>query len=1218
MTNPSSTNYKSSASQSARALAEILTSKPAPKPVPKPQAQAINTLSRNTVGTSTPNVTRSLRALPNPPATPARNSLDPPSTIPAAVAKQILIKPIANSPSQTDEKMNIKKDIDSWTIQNSFSKEQEKIIDTAVTKDQDDILHYLIGVAGKKLDKTEVTPGVDNEGVYYERLIEARKRGVLEEQVINLTKIGILYTSKNNLIIAAKILNGALVLLKNIQTLRVEHFTQYLHAKLLQIEEKFYHSKKLKLPQDRLENLKCYKAFIKNYRNGCNEQVQKKFPIQNVQAELTDNFISLLRKIIQRSQDIVGKPPCKWACIGMGSMARGEMCPYSDVEFAFLLDTSSETNLNYFRTLSQIIELQIINLGETKYPLFERADPDHPSATPSGFSLDTGGNTPLGVSGVYELIGTPEQLAQFQTPKWMERNIILPNAMNTVCLVAGDLHLVEDYTNHKDKISEQKEKGKPSNRENLAWQLLEGHLEEFKPNLTKDKEQMRAFGIKRELYRPFQEVMSCLAIFLKLREKSTFKRIDELVGLKIFSSAGADNLKKVISLVLSLRVKAHLFYQDEEEKIFHKVEGNTTDPQLLYFDDKLVNDVETIYKTLIPFHEKGEEFFRTKNPKVFFTSNFFREAGLNQAKSFVKGIKFVQARGAFQQAVALNPNNFEAVRDFAALEEDFDNDEEAFKRSQSALQLAIQKYGTSHASVAVVYCQLGLLHMKKEELQKSREYYQKALEIFRKDPNANRVYLGAALCNLGQLFVKENNDSAAENLLIEALNVYSDQGPEEKFRVLYSDENAGAVLGNLASLNVRKGQFKAALDYLEEALKMKLATVGESHPDTAITYSSISSVYFKMKNYKKALETISKAIKINVSAYTEFHRIVAENYSDMGGIYDSDKQPKKALECHQKALEIYVRLKADSEDFAKCYNNIASAHNDLNEDDKALEFYQKALDEYKKGALPTDGLLAGIHNNMAYTYNKKKLFLKAVYKYKDAFILLTELRNKELGLTILNNLLAGGRNLPREQMLIVIKEIIPSCVKLLGENHNITQQLLSLFAEEDSSGEEEEEIPAQYQAEIERAKRSLEITLANFGDKHPAALVACHKIGTIYLQFGRTDEAIKYLNDALKYAINIHGESDESVAACYSALGGVYGRMRKDMQAMEMFKKQALVCKAIGALQDMAEGIQNMIIAAQGNEGPQVNKAVNEVLPVCIQAFGQNHPLIKNLKSLLK
>ncbi len=92
-----------------------------------------------------------------------------------------------------------------------------------------------------------------------------------------------------------------------------------------------------------------------------------------------------------------------------------------------------------------------------RFPIFAYVDPFHPSLTPGGFSLDTGGNTPLGVADFYELIGTPQQLAQFEEIQWMERNIILSNAMSTVCWIAGDEKLLSQYNQEKTKVLDKKQ-----------------------------------------------------------------------------------------------------------------------------------------------------------------------------------------------------------------------------------------------------------------------------------------------------------------------------------------------------------------------------------------------------------------------------------------------------------------------------------------------------------------------------------------------------------------------------------------------------------------------------------------------------------------------------------------------------------------------------------------------------------------------------------------
>ena len=159
-------------------------------------------------------------------------------------------------------------------------------------------------------------------------------------------------------------------------------------------------------------------------------------------------------------------------------MAREEMCPYSDIEFAFVIEKNTPEALNYFRTLAQLLELKILNLGETKSPVFGE---EYLSPTPDGFCMDTGWNTPLNEA--FELIDTPQNLAQLETSEWIDQELILANVMSCVCLVAGDQRLVDAYNTQKTETLKQK----PSffgvdNREKLAMRLLAQHLSDFAPS----------------------------------------------------------------------------------------------------------------------------------------------------------------------------------------------------------------------------------------------------------------------------------------------------------------------------------------------------------------------------------------------------------------------------------------------------------------------------------------------------------------------------------------------------------------------------------------------------------------------------------------------------------------------------------------------------------------------------------------------------------------
>lgn len=145
---------------------------------------------------------------------------------------------------------------------------------------------------------------------------------------------------------------------------------------------------------------------------------------------------------------------CVYSIITLGSLAREEATPYSDFEWAILIENPKHKD--YFRRLSELLWIKIINLGETTARMMDIIEldwfPESESPCKKGFSFDgqmlSGCHTPLGnchhtankisaieqnnvlsrqekdieiekiKRGEYELIGTPEKLAQFQTSLW--------------------------------------------------------------------------------------------------------------------------------------------------------------------------------------------------------------------------------------------------------------------------------------------------------------------------------------------------------------------------------------------------------------------------------------------------------------------------------------------------------------------------------------------------------------------------------------------------------------------------------------------------------------------------------------------------------------------------------------------------------------------------------------------------------------------------------
>ena len=159
--------------------------------------------------------------------------------------------------------------------------------------------------------------------------------------------------------------------------------------------------------------------------------------IYNLFRDIQDMYKRLVSMLVKECEGRLGQPPCDYAMIALGSVARMEATPFSDLEFVILYaDPSIGDKISYFRVLTHFLHLKVINLGETILPAlaieqlndFQASDPDadswfYDSETPQGISFDGAmpwaSKTPLGRMATeskpaLELIKTPEDMAELQ------------------------------------------------------------------------------------------------------------------------------------------------------------------------------------------------------------------------------------------------------------------------------------------------------------------------------------------------------------------------------------------------------------------------------------------------------------------------------------------------------------------------------------------------------------------------------------------------------------------------------------------------------------------------------------------------------------------------------------------------------------------------------------------------------------------------------------
>ena len=107
--------------------------------------------------------------------------------------------------------------------------------------------------------------------------------------------------------------------------------------------------------------------------NLLNQEQQKINHIRDLQNKITKDYTQIMADLSRYCQQVMGDPPCKFTVVGMGSLARKEITPYSDFEHIIVLEETNqqqitEHKLDYFRWFSVIFQTILLNLQETILP----------------------------------------------------------------------------------------------------------------------------------------------------------------------------------------------------------------------------------------------------------------------------------------------------------------------------------------------------------------------------------------------------------------------------------------------------------------------------------------------------------------------------------------------------------------------------------------------------------------------------------------------------------------------------------------------------------------------------------------------------------------------------------------------------------------------------------------------------------------------------------
>ena len=183
---------------------------------------------------------------------------------------------------------------------------------------------------------------------------------------------------------------------------------------------------------------------------------------------------------------------------------------------------------------------------------------------------------------------------------------------------------------------------------------------------------------------------------------------------------------------------------------------------------------------------------------------------------------------------------------------------------------------------------------------------------------------------------------------------------------------------NMGSVYEEQGEYEKAKGLYEKSLRICERVLGEGHPDTASIYNNLGLVYAAQREYEKAEELFEKSLRVYERIMGENHPYTATSCSCLASVYREQGKYVKAEELHQKSLRIRERALGENHpDTANSYNSLALVYKEQGEYAKAQELYEKSLRIREK-------MLGENHPETAISYNNLAVLYKNQSEYKDA------------------------------------------------------------------------------------------------------------------------------------------------------------------------------------------------------------------------------------------
>jgi len=885
--------------------------------------------------------------------------------------------------------------------------------------------------------------------------------------------------------------------------------------------------------------------------------------------ECSKEFAEFSRSIIRSSTELLRgcqeKPPCNFAVVALGSVARGEATPYSDLEYAFLIENENEKD--YFTQLAVDTYFRITNLNESPLKTFNIKVENSPDCLseicPVGYRIDgltpNAGNIPTGNGSGKSLTFTVEQAVKLYKKEVRSSSEELAS-LSDLLMTSQLIYCSDDGAQLHDRFMEEiaayeKDTGRndPETKQKRLERLsLDLQKYDFLPEFEFTTFVGEDVKVKEDIFRYITLLAINLNIALCFQLNFPWKVYEALYQSGIVSRESLRYLNIILGFSIHMRTMAYIMMGTQKAAILLSTPTadlqNKNEKHKHYYVPRKI--FVTFGSILIPIKQslilskmqKGNMLLSTLKEKS--VSEYLKSVipsdlvtdkddymTICEVLCYVEdsntALKYISAGSGVDIRSVGYEEFVKCIRSKYNTNESDDIEKKYLK------MCCLLLFSAGHDSSAIDYLQI---LCSKEKSRLHGLHYMRIIancmnNLSRYQPAKN--ILIQIKSTLEEELMIDKNTSLTEHILrkVEA----STELPESllsSFQLTYHVfHSLGRTYHHLSYLAEAKYyQGRSLIIYRQLSKKKFLGNTKENQIMESVIMSWLGDVYKDESRYSKAWENYNKSLEIRKIVHGEHtnHSDIALSYGNIGDVHIRLGNYDTALEYYTKSEKMLKAVYGEDTKhphIASNHNNICTAYRCCGHYDKALKYCNKALkmSEVVYGEHSNHPEIATSHNNLGEVHKNLGNYDAALEYYT------TSLEMKKA---------IYGKHTNHYSVAISYNNI--------GSVH---RQL------------------GNYDTALDYYTKSMEMMKAVYGEHANNSNIAIiyNNIGSVHRQQGNYNTAIEYYTKSLEMTKSIHGEhtNHSDIAISYAYIGDVHKQLRNYDAALEYYIKSLEMIDAV-------------------------------------------------------